>query len=388
METIRILVTGGGTSGHISPALAVIQTLREMSTREQNWQPEFLYIGSKHGLEKEIVEAAGVRFVSVETGKLRRYLSVENVVDQLRLPVGLAQALRIVRGFRPHVVLSTGGYVAVPSVIAASICRKPILIHEQTVQMGLANRITSRFATRIALSFESARDELPPAQQEKAFVSGNPIRPAIFGGDIAEARTLFGFAEKDDELPAIYVTGGSQGARIINRAVEEVLPELLRLRRVVHQCGRQPASEEQDFDRLQKTFHVLPAELKSRYYLTRFVGDEIRHVFAIADLVVGRAGAGTVAELCALGKPAIYIPLVPTGGDEQTRNAQMCEKAGAAKIIKQHELNCELLLDIVTTLLGNRDQLVAMGEAALTLAKPNAARVLAQSVLELAQQSR
>jgi UDP-N-acetylglucosamine--N-acetylmuramyl-(pentapeptide) pyrophosphoryl-undecaprenol N-acetylglucosamine transferase len=385
VETLRILVTGGGTSGHISPALAVIQTLREQSIQDATWTPEFLYVGGVRGLEKEIVGKAGVPFVGVETGKLRRYLSIENLLDQFRLPVGLAQSLRIMRRFRPHVVFSTGGYVAVPPVLAARLCRVPILIHEQTVQIGLANRITARFASRIALSFESALQELPPVQRTKAFVSGNPVRPAIFNGDKREAKKQFGFADEDDALPTLYVTGGSQGARVINRTVEDVLPSLLESCRIVHQCGRQPEGQEQDFDRLQRAAGVLAPQLQRRYFLTRFVGEEINHVFALADLVIGRAGAGTVAELCALGKPALYIPLVPTGGDEQTRNAQMCEQAGAARILKQADANGANLLKAVEALLNDPAQLEKMGAVAQTLARPDAARVLARAVIELAR---
>jgi UDP-N-acetylglucosamine--N-acetylmuramyl-(pentapeptide) pyrophosphoryl-undecaprenol N-acetylglucosamine transferase len=384
VETLRILVTGGGTSGHISPALAVIQTLREQSTHDATWAPEFLYVGGVRGLEKEIVAKAGVPFIGVETGKLRRYLSVENLLDQFRLPVGLAQSLRIVRRFRPHVVFSTGGYVAVPPVLAARLCNVPILIHEQTVQIGLANRITARYATRIALSFESALPELTPSQRVKAFVSGNPVRPAIFNGDKSEAKKQFRFADEDNALPTVYVTGGSQGARVINRAVEDVLPSLLASCRIVHQCGRQPEGQEQDFDRLQRAAGVLAPQLQRRYFLTRFVGEEINHVFALADLVVGRAGAGTVAELCALGKPALYIPLVPTGGDEQTRNAQMCEKVGAAHILKQAHANGPNLLEAVQSLLYDRSHLEKMGAAARTLARLDAAGVLARAVVELA----
>jgi UDP-N-acetylglucosamine--N-acetylmuramyl-(pentapeptide) pyrophosphoryl-undecaprenol N-acetylglucosamine transferase len=387
MEQLRIIVTGGGTSGHISPALATISALRAAAAA-QNQNIEFLYIGGKRGLEREIVSAQNIPFVGIETGKLRRYFSVENFIDQLRLPVGFFQSLRAIRKFHPHVLFSTGGYVAVPPVLAAKVLRVPILIHEQTVQIGLANRITSRFADKIALSFDSARSELSQALQARSVVTGNPIRPAIFGGDKNQAIELCSFSHEDDGLRTVYVTGGSQGARILNRAVEEILPELLQTCRVIHQCGRQPAGEEQDLDRLQKAREELSPELQRRYFVTRFLGDEINHVFALADLVVGRAGAGTVAELCALGKPAIYVPLVPTGGDEQTRNAKMCEERDAARIIKQSELNGQTLLDAVKVLLLSTQTLEQMSSAAQTLAKPDAAQELAAIVMELAHSSR
>jgi UDP-N-acetylglucosamine--N-acetylmuramyl-(pentapeptide) pyrophosphoryl-undecaprenol N-acetylglucosamine transferase len=210
------------------------------------------------------------------------------------------------------------------------------------------------------------------------------VRPLIFGGDGARAARWAGFAPEDGHLPSVYVTGGSQGARIINRAVEAALPDLLEFCRIIHQCGQQPDGEEQDYDRLERAAARLRPELRRRYHFTRFVGPEINDVFALADLVVGRAGAGTIAEICVLGKPALYIPLVPTGGDEQTRNARMCQAAGAAAIIPQAELSGPRLLADLRPLLSDQARLDAMGRAALSLGKPNAARAAAEAVLALA----
>ncbi len=299
------------------------------------------------------------------------------------MPVGVAQSLREVRSFRPDVVLATGGYVAVPPVIAAWLLRVPVIIHEQTVQIGLANRIAARFATRIALSSELALKELSPALRDKAFVAGNPVRPVIFGGERAKAIAWAGFDARDDALPTLYFTGGSQGARIINRAVEDALPALLQHCRVIHQCGEQPSGDEQDFDRLQRLAGTIPDNLRRRYHFTRFIGAEIKDVYALCDLVIGRAGAGTINEVCALGLPAIYIPLVPTRGDEQTRNAEVCARAGAAELIPQSELNGHRLLD-ATKLSVEAQRLRAMGQAAQTLARPHAARDMAQAVIALA----
>lgn len=385
MRTIKIMVTGGGSSGHVSPALAAIRAINELSEQSGGtWQARFQYIGSKHGIEKRQVEEAGIPFVSVAAGKLRRYFSLENLIDTLRVPLGVVQALRHVARFRPDVLLSTGGFVCVPPVIAAWLLRVPIITHEQTVQIGLANRIAARFARRIALSFPGAQQELAPAQRARAFVTGNPVRPVIFGGDKQKAFQRAKFAPRDNELPMLYVTGGSQGARIINRAVEAALPELLKHCRIYHQCGEQPAGEEQDFDRLSAAMLKLSPELQTRYYVTRFVGSEIGDVFAASDLLLSRAGAGTITEVCALGKPAVYVPLVPTGGDEQTRNARMCVEAGAATIIPQSELSAERLLQELPPLLNDRARLEAMGKAATSLARPQAAQDLARAVIELA----
>ncbi|HEX2916784.1 MAG TPA: UDP-N-acetylglucosamine--N-acetylmuramyl-(pentapeptide) pyrophosphoryl-undecaprenol N-acetylglucosamine transferase [Chloroflexia bacterium] len=390
-EIIKILVTGGGTGGHVSPALATVGAIRELAAEQGDWQPLFRYIGSQHGVEKKLAEGAGLDFVGVQTGKLRRadsllgLFTLKNIVDVFRIPLGVLQSLWQVARFRPAVIFSTGGFVCVPPVVAGWLLRVPVLTHEQTVQVGLANRIAARFARRIALTFEGAASELPARLQTRTFVTGNPVRPLIFNGDKERAVSRFNFDPADNHLPALYVTGGAQGARIINRAVEAVLPELLEVCRIIHQCGQQPEGEEQDYDRLQQAANSLSPELRRRYYLTRFVGDEVGDVFALADLVVSRAGAGTVTEVSALGKPALFVPLVPTGGDEQTRNALRSVEAGAAVIIKQSELNGPRLLEEIRKLIEDRTKLAGMGRRALSLARPEAARDLARAVINLAR---
>ncbi|RYX84923.1 undecaprenyldiphospho-muramoylpentapeptide beta-N-acetylglucosaminyltransferase [bacterium] len=376
---VRILVTGGGTSGHISPALALISTLRELEPTAQ-----FQYIGSRGGMERQQVEAIKVPFVAVSTGKLRRYFSFANLADWFRVPIGILQSLAAIRRFAPDVVLATGGYVAVPPVVAAGLLKIPVLIHEQTTQVGLANRICARFANRIALSWEAASEALEPKLRARSWVAGNPLRPQIFGGVSAKAVKHFGLS--DEFLPVVYITGGSQGARVINRAVEDCLPELVQIARIIHQCGAQENEAERDSDRLTRARLMLPDKLQSRYAVTPFIREELRDVFELTDLVIGRAGAGTVTELCALGRAALYVPLVPTGGDEQTKNARMAESVGAARVLKQSDCDGPHLLEAVRSLLSDKAGIKQMESKAKTLARPNAGREIARAVLELARQ--
>ena len=382
MRTIKILVTGGGTGGHVSPALATIQAVQALAVGA-DWTPEFRYVGSRNGVEQGLVEAAGIPFVGVQSGKLRRassvrgLLTLKNLGDALRVPIGIGQAIGEVRRFRPDAVLATGGYVSVPPVIAAGLLRRPVLIHEQTVQIGLANRIAARFATRIALTFEGAASELPPSLRPKTFVTGNPVRQAIFGGSRERAVQRFGF-DSSEHLPTIYVTGGALGAKSINAALEAVLPELLSACRVIHQCGRA------DGEHCASVRAGLPPNLQRRYLVVPFVGSEIADIFALCNLIVGRSGAGTVTEAAAVGLPALFIPLVPTGGDEQTRNAKRSADAGAAKVLPSAELSSPRLLAEIQALLSEPAHLKAMGNAALTLATPNAASDLASALLALA----
>lgn len=386
---LRILITGGGSGGHVTPALATVEAIKALADHDSTWRPAFHYIGSQRGIERELACAAGLPFTAIATGKLRRserllgHLSWRNLLDALRLPWGVLQAVISVARFRPHVVLSTGGFVCVPPVVAASLLRIPVITHEQTVQMGLANRIASRLADRIALTYESAQRDLPERLRAKTLVTGNPVRPVIFNGSPDAALALTGLA-RDEALPTLYVTGGAQGAQHVNRAVAAALPDLLAVCRIIHQCGKQSRDGVPEVARLQEARAALPESLQSRYYVVDFVADEIGDYYALADVVVSRSGAGTLAELFALGKPAILIPLVPTGGDEQRRNAQHAEQAGAAIIIAQADLTGERLCKRVSELFAAEDRRNAMADAAKKLARPDAARRLAEATLSLA----
>jgi UDP-N-acetylglucosamine--N-acetylmuramyl-(pentapeptide) pyrophosphoryl-undecaprenol N-acetylglucosamine transferase len=388
-NSIRILVTGGGSGGHATPALATIEAIEELAGEDGSWKPTFLYVGSHKGIERPLAQAAAIPYTAIATGKLRRsrhllgHFSGQNILDVLRLPWGVLQALTVVIRFRPHVILSTGGFVCVPPVIAGSLLRVPVLTHEQTVQMGLANRIASRMANRVALTFDSAREDLPGRLQDKALVTGNPVRPVIFNGNREAALELAGFPA-DSDLPTVYVTGGALGAQHINRAVEESLPDLLAMCRIIHQCGRQNTDGLSEVDRLRGVRSTLPKHLQDRYHVVDFVADEIGHFYALAEVVVSRSGAGTLAELFALGKPAILIPLVPTGGDEQRRNAQHAQNAGAAHIIEQADISGERLCKELRAVLGDGENRQSMSVSAKRLALPDAAKHLAATVIALA----
>lgn len=377
----RILITGGGTGGHVQPALCVIAELR-------NCQPNvsLLYIGSAAGIEAKLAREADVDFAAVSVGKLRRssngvrgLLTSQNAMDAIRIPVGILQSLAAVRKFRPDAVLGTGGYVSVPTIVAAGILRTPVLIHEQTVTFGLANTIAGRFATRIAVSFEDSLAELPGGLRRKAFVTGNPVRRECFDGDRTAAVSRFGFDHADDGLPCVYVTGGVQGSHKVNDAVRGALSQLLARTRVLHQCGSADAAEMYDVK------GALSDQFRGRYVVRPFVErDEIGDVYALADVVVGRSGAGTIAELAALGKPSVLIPLEPSAGDEQRRNAQRLADAGGAIVVRQGDLDAASLVDAVQPILDDRDRRAAMGASLGPLATPNAAADIANALLALA----
>ncbi len=369
---IRIIIAGGGTGGHVQPAVATVQVLR------QRLPVDLLWVGSHGGLERRAAGAEGIPFLPITTGKLRRYFSIRTPLDAIRVPVGTLQAFWITRSFRPDVVFSTGGFVSVPGVIAARLAGVPSLSHEQTAIAGLATRINARFCDVIALSFESSAAALD-GTRARTVVTGNPVRPEILKGNAAVAYARYGLSP---DLPVIYITGGALGAHAINEAVRGMLPELLNITQVVHQCG--PSAGNGDYPRLTTARAQLPPELQRRYAVAEFLGPELADVYAAAKLVIGRAGAGTVAELAALGKPSILIPLPGTGGDEQTRNAGMLATAGASLPLPQSELTPDRLGKEISRLLIDSDRLQTMASNARQQARADAAERLVDQLLKLA----
>ncbi|MCX5206024.1 UDP-N-acetylglucosamine--N-acetylmuramyl-(pentapeptide) pyrophosphoryl-undecaprenol N-acetylglucosamine transferase [Streptomyces sp. NBC_00237] len=378
----RLIVTGGGTGGHTYPALTAIRALQARLAKDGRGL-ETLWIGTADGLEARVAPAEGIAFTTVATGKIRRssnplkMVSPANVKDMARVPLGVAQARKIVSEFQPDVVLATGGYVAVPGGLAARLCRRPLVLHEQTVRLGLANRKLAGSATRIAVSSESSVSLLPEAVRGAAVVTGNPIRPEVLAGHADKAVAALGLHGFDRRLPTVYVTGGAQGSQQINDVVAGALPWLLERANVVHQCG--PAHGEV----LRRNAAGLPPVLAGRYYVAGFVGPELPDVLALADVVVSRSGAGTLAELTALGKPAVFIPLASSAGNEQAHNARHLEEAGAA-VALLGEVTAERLKDALGPLLADPARRAAMAERARMHGRPDAADRLVDVILSAA----
>ncbi|MCM2392914.1 UDP-N-acetylglucosamine--N-acetylmuramyl-(pentapeptide) pyrophosphoryl-undecaprenol N-acetylglucosamine transferase [Streptomyces albipurpureus] len=381
-SAFRLIVTGGGTGGHTYPALTAIRTLQARLAANGR-ALDALWIGTQDGLEARVAPAEGVAFVTVATGKIRRsanplkLVSPANVRDMARVPLGVAQARRIIAGFQPDVVLATGGYVAVPAGLAARMCRRPLVLHEQTVRLGLANRKLSGSATYIALSSESSLPLLPESVREMAVVTGNPIRPEVLAGHASKAIETLELRGFDRNVPTVYVTGGAQGSQQINDVVRDALPWLLERANVIHQCG--PAHVES----LRKQAAALSPALSRRYHLTGFVGPELPDVLALADVVISRSGAGTLAELTALGKPAVFIPLASSAGNEQAHNARHLEESGAA-VALLGEVTADSLRAAAGPLLTDPVRRVAMAERARAHGRPDAADRLVDVILSAA----
>ncbi|MFG2577714.1 UDP-N-acetylglucosamine--N-acetylmuramyl-(pentapeptide) pyrophosphoryl-undecaprenol N-acetylglucosamine transferase [Streptomyces malaysiensis] len=381
-STFRLIVTGGGTGGHTYPALTAVRALQARLAAEGR-ALDVLWIGTPDGLEARVAPAEGIAFKTVATGKIRRsanplkMISPANVKDMARVPLGVAQARKIVSDFRPDVVLATGGYVAVPAGLAARMCKRPLVLHEQTVRLGLANRKLAGSAARIAVSSESTLPLLPEAVRSAAVVTGNPVRPEMLAGHAEKAIAGLGLVGFDRRLPTLYVTGGAQGAQQINTVVRDALPWLLERANIIHQCG--PTNVEA----LRTTAAGLPPHLTGRYYLTGFVGPELPDVLALADVVVSRSGAGTLAELTALGKPAIFVPLASSAGNEQAHNARHLEDTGAA-VALTGDVTADRLQNALGPLLTDPARRVGMAEAARAHGRPDAADRLVDVILSAA----
>lgn len=373
----RVVVTGGGSGGHTMPAFATIDRLRATAGLEV----VVVYIGSRTGIERQAAARAEVPYHAIRTGKLRRsrrqlgVVTWRNLADVLEVLRGTGQSLRLLVRMRPAVVLATGGFVTAPVVLAARVRRVPIVLHEQTMQFGLANRLCAPAATSIALSTPLSLGSMRPRWRRKSTVTGNPVRAAVLSGDADRAGARLGLVPG---IPTVLVTGGALGSEVLNRAVHDALPQLLRFANVIHQCGAASA--------LTTTFALLVAAYRGdsvgAYALSEFLEtDLIGDAYVASSLVVCRSGAGTTNELAATGRPAVLVPLVPTGGDEQRRIAQRFVEAGAAIIVPNEELTGSRLATEVRKLLGDPERLAAMASGARSLAPGDAAGALAELVL-------
>jgi UDP-N-acetylglucosamine--N-acetylmuramyl-(pentapeptide) pyrophosphoryl-undecaprenol N-acetylglucosamine transferase len=370
---MRLAIAGGGTGGHVVPALAVVDELRQRDVLA-----DLIWIGSSDGVERWAAEEEKIQFAAIPTGKLRRYLSLRNLTDAARIPLGVLAARRALARFRPDVVLSTGGFVSVPAVVAARGIA-PVLTHEQTAILGLANRINARFAHVLAISYSQTR-VLAERLHHRVVLTGNPIRVGLTTGDRSRGLQRLGF---EPNIPVVYVTGGARGASPINQRIAALLPGILDRAQIVHQTG--PASANADAGNLSDFRESLPEAVRHRYHVVEFLREELPDVYAVADIVVGRAGAGTVAELAYVGRPAILIPLPGARGDEQAVNARILGDVGAAVVVAQPEATPERLQVEILTLLDDPERRARMANAARSVARPDAAAKLAEELLSLAR---
>lgn len=352
------MFTGGGTAGHVYPALAVIGALG----------PGFQvsWIGSRSGMERRLVREAGIPYHAIPAGKWRRYLSAANLVDVLRVFAGIVAALVVLMRERPALLFSKGGYVTVPPVIAARLLRIPVVTHESDTDPGLATRINSRLADLVLTSFPETAAWFPARLRKRVVTTGNPVRERFFRADAAAGRAALGAR---GDAPILLVLGGSLGSESVNRLVRSALPRLIERCLVVHQTGSG------DF---------APSQVGGRYRPVAFVGEELPDLMAAATLVVARAGANTLAELAACGTPALLLPLDLSGSrGDQIRNAAYFAAKGAAQVLV--DAGPQELADAVIGLLDDPGRRASMAAAMRKLAAPGAAARVASVLSERAR---
>lgn len=337
----RIVFTGGGTAGHVTPNIALFPVLKEAGY-------EISYIGSYNGIEKELIEKLGIPYYGISSGKLRRYFDPKNFSDPLKVMKGYFEAVKILKKLSPNIVFSKGGFVTVPVVLAAKTRKIPCIIHESDITPGLANRLSIPSATKVCANFPETLNYLP---KEKAVLTGTPIRAELFTGNRIKG---LDFCHFQANKPVLLVVGGSTGAAALNEAVHNLLPTLLEHFQVVHLCGKGKANP--DFNNI------------AGYAQFEYINEELKDIFAASDLVVSRAGANAICELLALKKPNILIPLSAAASrGDQILNAESFERQGFSYVLKEEELTNETLLTAINTVYQNRDTYrSAMEESKLT----------------------
>ena len=325
----HIVLTGGGTAGHVTPNIALIARLKEEGYK-------ISYIGSYTGIEKTLIEEQGIPYYGISSGKLRRYFDLKNFTDPFRVLKGFGEARKLLKKLQPDIVFSKGGFVSVPVVVAAGRLKIPTIIHESDMTPGLANKLCIPSAVKVCCNFPETRSHLP---EGKAVVTGTPIRQELLSGDPQKGRDFTGFTS---DKPVILIIGGSLGAQAVNTAVRNILPQLLPEFQVVHLCGK--GKKDESLTGL------------TGYVQYEYIEKELADLFAMADIVISRAGANAICELQALKKPNLLIPLSANASrGDQILNARSFEKQGFSMVLEEEEITDQVLLDAVKKLFENRD---------------------------------
>lgn len=328
----KIILTGGGTAGHVTPNLALLPSLREAGY-------DIRYIGSYTGIERRLVEGANIPYDAISSGKLRRYFDLKNFSDPFRVIKGYAQARSLLKQHRPDVIFSKGGFVAVPVVLAAKHCKIPVIIHESDMTPGLANKICIPSAAKICCNFPETLKYLP---EDKAVLTGSPIRAELLQGDRLSGLS---YAHLSADRPVLMIIGGSLGAVAVNNAVRRILPRLLKQFQIIHICGKGNLD-----DTLLNT---------KGYVQFEYVDAPLKHLFAAADVVISRAGANSICELLALRKPNLLIPLSAAASrGDQILNARSFAQQGYSKVLDEEAITDDSLYNSLMELYNDRQTYV------------------------------
>lgn len=372
---MKILLTGGGTGGHFYPVIAVVEELNQIALERKLIQMELYYMASKPYNERLLFEN-NLQYIKVPAGKVRRYFSILNFFDVFKTAIGVIKAVWRIFLLYPDVVFGKGGYDSFPAVLAAKIFRIPVVIHESDTQPGKVNAWAGKFARRIAVTFIETAEKFP--RKKVVAHTGNPIRRALYTAQQGGARE---FLQLDEDIPVILVLGGSQGAQSINQHLLDTLPQLLDTYQVIHQTGKENLEETEQLASviLEKHAH------RDRYKPFPYLNDlALKMVAGSADLVVSRAGAGTISEIALWGIPSILIPIPEDVSHDQRSNAFAYQRTGACIVIEEKNLSANILFAQIENLMNNKEELERMKLGALSFAKPDAARIIAEELVNIA----
>jgi UDP-N-acetylglucosamine--N-acetylmuramyl-(pentapeptide) pyrophosphoryl-undecaprenol N-acetylglucosamine transferase len=362
---VKIVLSGGGTGGHITPLIAVARKIREKYP-----DAKFVFMGPKGKLEEEFMGREGIPTENISAGKIRRYFSFSNFTDFFRTIFGIFHALWYLFVHMPDAIFSKGGYASFPVVLAGWLYRIPILIHESDSVPGMTNSILSKFATRIAVSYPSAEKEFPAAQ---VVLTGNPLREDINKGNAWKMRKELSLLE---EKKTIFVMGGSQGSQIINERIVNILPHLLRKYQVIHQTG------EANFEKVKHKAGELGIKAgREGYHIFPFIGDELKDIFAAADLVISRAGANSLSEIAANGKPSIIIPIESSANNHQRMNAYALAKIGGCIALDESNLGEHVLLSQIDEIMDSEELRNKLSKNIQTFYHADAAERIANGII-------
>lgn len=362
---MKILFTGGGTVGHISPIIAIIREIKEKYSEEKI---KFFYVGPKDKFVLDLLSKEDVFVKTISAGKIRRYFSFLNVIDILfKIPLGLLQAFYYIYVISPDLIFSKGGYGSVPVVLMGKLLFTPIFIHESDVHPGLSNQIASRFALEVFTAFPIKENTYFPP--EKIISVGNPVRKEILEGEKNKEKNIFNLK---GNKPLLLILGGSQGAQTINDTILVVLEEILKIFEVIHQTGKD------NFSQIKKeTDFIIKKELLEYYHPIGFLNDnEISFSYHNSDIIISRAGAATIFEIAAVGKPSILIPLTNSANMHQFKNAYTYAKTGASIVIEEENFSPYFFLEKIKTLFKEKEELKKMAIAAKGFSNPTSTAVI------------
>ena len=351
----KVLLTGGGTAGHVTPNIALMPYLKELGL-------EYSYMGSYTGIEKTLIEELGVPYTGIDSGKLRRYMSIQNLKDPFHVLRGFQEAERYMKQQRPDVVFSKGGFVAVPVVFAAHKEKIPVVIHESDLSPGLANKLCINKADIACYSFPETEGAMSKAK--KSICTGLPVRDELLKGDRAKGLEFCGFS---DNKPSVMVIGGSLGSVRVNEAVRADLPGLLEKFNVIHLCGKGKVDESIDHP---------------GYVQFEYINEELPDLYAAADVLISRAGSNVIHEIVSLKKPSILIPLdLNASRGDQIENAQSFKKQGFCEVLREADITENALFDLVCSVYENRSSYITAMENSH---QANSAKTIAEIIAGLA----